>query len=306
MENELHEKAKAAANEYQNCEIKLIQILKEIDTSKVFLRMGYSSLFTYITEALNLSEAVAYNLSTVVRKSKEVPELQAAIENGLALSKARKIVPVLTKENSGVWLEKAKTLPKADLEREVAAVSPYVTKRESVRAVSIDRYSLKLEISLKLKRELARAQTLESNRKKKSVNFEEMLEGVVKFYLEHRDPLVRAERIVAKKNISNQNSPKKRPPSIGSFSWGRGSETGGVVTVARKPIARKIPASIFHQVQIRDGGRCTYKSPEGKICENSRGLEVHHRKPWAVGGTHEISNLQLLCASHHHFRHEIL
>jgi hypothetical protein len=224
MKNELHEKAKAAANEYQNCEIKLIQILKEIDTSKVFLKMGYSSLFVYITEALGLSEAVAYNLSTVVRKSKEVPELQKAIENGLALSKARKIVPVLTKENSGVWLEKAKTLPKADLEREVAAVSPYVAKRESVRAVSMDRYSLKLEISMKLKRELARAQTLESNRKKKSVKLEEMLEEVVKFYLEHKDPLVKAERVMAKKNISNQNPPKKRPPSIGSFSWGRGSE----------------------------------------------------------------------------------
>jgi hypothetical protein len=85
MKNELHEKAKAAANEYQNCEVKLIQILKEIDTSKIFLKMGYSSLFIYITEALGLSEAVAYNLSTVVRKSKEVPELQKAIENGLAL-----------------------------------------------------------------------------------------------------------------------------------------------------------------------------------------------------------------------------
>jgi hypothetical protein len=198
MKNELHEKAKAAANEYQNCEIKLIRILKEIDTSKVFLKMGYSSLFTYITEALNLSEAVAYNLSTVVRKSKEVPELQRAIENGLALSKARKIVPVLTKENSSIWLEKAKTLPKADLEREVAAVSPYIAKRESVRAVSIDRYSLKLEISMKLKRDLARAQTLESNRKKKSVNLEEMLAEVVKFYLEHKDPLVKAERIIEK------------------------------------------------------------------------------------------------------------
>jgi hypothetical protein len=178
----------------------------------------------------------------------------------------------------------------------------------------MDRYSLKLEISMKLKGELARAQTLESNRKKKSVNFEEMLEEVVKFYLEHKDPLIKAERIVEKKNL---NPPKKRPLSIGSFSWGKGNEevdlsrgqgnyeAGGVVTVARKPITRKVPASIFYQVQMRDRGQCAYKSPEGKTCDNSRALEIHHIKPWAMGGGHEVSNLQILCAAHHNMRHEI-
>jgi hypothetical protein len=223
-----------------------------------------------------------------------------------------------------VWIEKAKTLPKADLEREVAAVSPYVAKRESVRAVSIDRYILKLEISMKLKRELARAQTLESNRKKKSVNFEEMLEEVVKFYLEHKDPLVKAERIVGKKNWGKSSGtgdadlspergrafgyPCKSVGRMADLSQGQVSEensgAGAVVTVARKPITRKIPANIFHQVQTRDRGRCAYKSLGGKVCGSARDLEIHHLKPWAIGGTHEVTNLQILCPGHHEMKHE--
>jgi 5-methylcytosine-specific restriction endonuclease McrA len=92
--------------------------------------------------------------------------------------------------------------------------------------------------------------------------------------------------------------------SRGQGNYEGNNGAGGVVMVARKPIARKIPASIFHQVQMRDRGRCAYKSPEGKICENPRSLEVHHLRPWAIGGGHEISNLQTLCGAHHGLKHK--
>jgi hypothetical protein len=95
---ELHLKAVEAAKHYQASEVSLLQILEQIDREKVYLVMGYNSLFIYCVEALKLSKSQSYSFMTVCRKSKEVPELKKEIESGgLTLSKARRIVPVLTK-----------------------------------------------------------------------------------------------------------------------------------------------------------------------------------------------------------------
>jgi 5-methylcytosine-specific restriction endonuclease McrA len=39
-------------------------------------------------------------------------------------------------------------------------------------------------------------------------------------------------------------------------------------------------------------------------CRSSRYLEVHHIVRRADGGTHEVSNLVLLCGAHHRAHHE--
>ncbi|MGZ3687872.1 MAG: hypothetical protein ACXVBW_06215, partial [Bdellovibrionota bacterium] len=121
MFQELHRQALIAAKEYFKAEAALLDILQKIDACRGFRQLGYPSCFTYAVGALKLSEATAMNFISVARKSKEVPALQAAIANAeLSVSKARKIVPVLTPENQEEWIEKAKSLPQRELERQVA------------------------------------------------------------------------------------------------------------------------------------------------------------------------------------------
>jgi len=103
MKNEiqvLHEKAIKTAENYLHAESDLIEILQILDDSKAYRELGYRSLFEYGTQALKLSENVTYNLITVARKSKEVPQLQSKIRNReISLSNARMISPVLTPQN---------------------------------------------------------------------------------------------------------------------------------------------------------------------------------------------------------------
>jgi hypothetical protein len=115
---DVHEKAKALAQKFRQAESDLIEILQKVDQHKIFRHLGYSSLFVYALKELKLSEANASNFITVSRKAREVPQLKEEIKSGnITVSKARKITPVLNKNNSCHWLKMAKALPQKQLER---------------------------------------------------------------------------------------------------------------------------------------------------------------------------------------------
>jgi len=60
-----------------------------------------------------------------------------------------------------------------------------------------------------------------------------------------------------------------------------------------------IPPSVARLVWRRDGGQCRVPG-----CRSARGLELHHLVHRAEGGTHEASNLVLLCSAHHQSHHD--
>jgi 5-methylcytosine-specific restriction endonuclease McrA len=67
---------------------------------------------------------------------------------------------------------------------------------------------------------------------------------------------------------------------------------------SRRRRSRRIPAAVRRAVWRRDGGRCSFSGPAGR-CGESRGLELDHVEPWALGGrSDEASNLRLLCRAH--------
>src|ERR1700733_9773455 len=100
MIQEIHERALKAAGRFKRAEADLISVLQEVEASRVFVELKFTSLFQYCVEALGLSEDVTANFVTVSRKASKVPMLQSAIQEGLlTVSKARKITPVLTLQN---------------------------------------------------------------------------------------------------------------------------------------------------------------------------------------------------------------
>ncbi|HEX7842112.1 MAG TPA: HNH endonuclease signature motif containing protein, partial [Kofleriaceae bacterium] len=60
-----------------------------------------------------------------------------------------------------------------------------------------------------------------------------------------------------------------------------------------------IPPSVARFVWRRDGGRCRVPG-----CRSSRGLELHHLIHRADGGTHDASNLTLVCTACHQSHHD--
>lgn len=55
----------------------------------------------------------------------KVPEIKEAVDTGLlSMSKARRLSPVIEKENVQEWIAKAIELPERELEKEVAQMNP--------------------------------------------------------------------------------------------------------------------------------------------------------------------------------------
>jgi hypothetical protein len=263
----IHQRALEAAGRFKRAEAELVKALGEVDRHRVFLELGYTSLFSYCVQALGLSENVAVNFIAVSRKAREVPELQAALDGGvLGVSKAKKIVPVLSPQNPTEWIAKASSMSCRSLEREVVKVAPREATPERIRPVSEDRAELRLGISPAAQEKLKRIQDLESQRRRKAATLEETLEALLEVYLAVKDPVRRAERILEKLPVTG-------------------------------PVTK-------HVVARRDGGQCTHRDPRGIRCGNRRWIEVHHVKPRSLGGGDFPSNLVTLCSAHHRLAHQ--
>ena len=62
---------------------------------------------------------------------------------------------------------------------------------------------------------------------------------------------------------------------------------------------RKRPAAaVVREVYVRDAGRCTFISRDGRRCSACKFLEVDHAIPWALGGDDSPANLRLRCRAH--------
>jgi 5-methylcytosine-specific restriction endonuclease McrA len=303
---EIHERALLVVKRFKQAEADLILVLQEIDASRVFAKMGFTSLFQYCVESLGLSENVTANFIAVARKAREVPVLQSAIQNGsLTVSKARKITPVLTLANQEEWVEKAQTLSSRKLEEEVARVAPREAVQERVRPICEDRFELRLGISKALEEKLRRVQDLESQRTSHAASFESALDAALEIYLERNDPIRRAERILKKSEKRSVRSDAQTLPASEPSSQAKTNrESGPAHRLERVP--GHVPQVVKHLVQKRDGGRCAHEDSNGRRCENRRWLDIHHIRPRSLGGLNKQENLTTLCSAHHKMEHSAI
>jgi len=290
--NPIHKKALEVVAKFKQAEADLISILQEIEDHRVFMKLGYTSLFNYCVQALGLSESVTSNFVTVARKARHAPVLQAAILNGtLSVSKARKITSVLTLENQDEWVEKAKQMTTRKLEQEVARVATREAMPERLRFVSEDRLELQLGISKATEEKLRRVQDLESQRTARSVSLEETLETLLEVYLDSKDPMERARRVMKRRSAEPDND-------------AYASVTGHTKQPKPSENRKLVTAIVRHQVHLRDEGQCTHLNAHGERCENRRWIDAHHVRPRSLGGANTPENLILLCSAHHRMEHE--
>jgi hypothetical protein len=281
LSDQIHARALDASTRYKTSEADLIEILQQVDQHRVYLQKGYSSLFQYVVQGLGISESVAYNLISVCRKAREVPELKSGLRDGtITLSNARKVAPLLSPENKGEWLKKAQDLSARQLEKEVARVRPETAAPEKVKYVSGSRTQLQVGLSEQDLLELRRAQDLLCQSRGRSVSLEEVIVALTKEYLKRKDPVERAKRHRVKKGAEINALPAA--PSYG-----------------REPL----PAAVRHQINFRDQGRCAHTNDRGERCSQTRWLEIHHVQPVSQGGPNTPDNLITLCSEHHGWVH---
>ncbi len=133
-DEELVARLKGLAARERRATALLVAHLAELDTRDVYLRAGYSSLFSYCRDVLALSEHEAYNRIEVARTARRFPVVLDLLSAGeVNLTTVRLLGPHLTPENHRGVLESARGKGKADIEEIVARLSPRADVTASVR-----------------------------------------------------------------------------------------------------------------------------------------------------------------------------
>jgi 5-methylcytosine-specific restriction endonuclease McrA len=319
---QLHDRAIVVANQIHLSQNELIQILQDLDQCGGFRDFGCTSLWQYCLKMLKLEEYQASNLITVARKAREVPELKAALDNGsVQVSKARRISAVLTSDNKSHWIELAQTLTKKDLEKEIARHSPKHATRERIEYVSGERIQFQCGLDEKDYQELLQVRDLVAQNKRQSVDLEQTLVELIKVYKQVKDPLMKAQRAklrrekkvgcAARRGLGtvNSNVPKQKRQSFSlskqdpSLSNSRDLSLPNQFSELSNK-TRQYPASLEHEINLRDGRQCTNQDENGVRCTERCWLEFHHVIPIELGGLDTLENLRTLCWSHHRIIHD--
>lgn len=300
---EVHAKGMRAAEMFKLSSAELIDVLQWMDQERGYLDFNCTSLFQYANKELKLSEDVSCGLIAIARKSQDVPELKEAVRSGaVVVSKARKLVSVITPSNQERWLKLASESSSRVVEREVARANPKAAVNETIRYLTGDRLEARFGLSERLYHSLQRATDLVAKKFCRPISLEELIEAMTDEYLKRHDHVLKAKRA-----IGQTDGECRKGSVLGPIAPGQDEMRAEVLleTKNRRPGRRRIRASIRHQVNARDEGQCTVRDPmTGERCANKRWTELHHVIPVASGGADEVVNLVTLCSVHHRKLHD--
>lgn len=285
----IHAKAVQLSQNYLRLEWEIIQILQQVEMTKLHKHFNCSSLFRYSVDVLGLSEAVSYSLITLARKAREVPALAVAIKNGkVSASKASRICAVMDLENAEALIKFASENSSKAIEHEVARRNPKAKGRDRARVLS-DEY---IEVIVTMKKSdfenLKRVESLEARTNNK-VSLGRAVAAGSEAYLEKNDPVRKAERAQKRKSQKAAGEPA----------------TETELCVRRVYQRVDLTAEQKHAVFIKDRGCCTHLDSSGKRCNSDRWVQIHHIVPVSMGGSNDPSNLTTLCSFHHDLVHQM-
>jgi len=276
----------------------LIRYLCEVDRRKLYLELGYPSLFAYCCKALKYSESAAYRRIAAARVYRDNPEIyQKLIGGELTLCAVAELAKVISPENKVELFSKVEGKSKQEVQSVVAEYRAPETgskRQESVRVRQVKRdpepllksqaqsteqphaksYTVTIELSEEEMAVVQEAQTILSTAKVK----ETLLQSARKVVQHHKSLKAKREQRVANKGML-----KESPPPTAEVDSAH---------------PRYISADVRHVVEVRDGGKCSYVAPDGTRCCETKNLEFDHRVPFALGGKSNITNLRLLCRAH--------
>lgn len=109
----------------RNATASLVASLAEFDRRRLYLPLGFSSLFTYCRDALHLGEGAAYRRIEAARACRRYPVILELLAKGsVSLTALSLLSPHLTAANHAALLDEATNQSSREIERIVARLKP--------------------------------------------------------------------------------------------------------------------------------------------------------------------------------------
>jgi hypothetical protein len=301
---------------------RLVALLTEVDARRLYLGEGCSSLFTYCTQVLHLSEHTAYGRIEAARAARRFPVMLDLLADGsITLTTVCLLGPVLTPENHAAVLAAARHQGKRTVEQMVATLRPQLDVPSVIR---------KLPAPSRNARPLARVAgsaveepvrpteqptcaaptaptsaarrpvvvPLAPERYKLQITIGRSAHDALRRaqdLLRHQVPDGDPAAIVGRALMQLVTELERKKMSVSARSRAKGG--------AATSCSRYVPAVVRRTVWARDQGRCAFVGALGR-CRETGFLQLHHRIPYAVGGATTATNLELRCRAHNQYEAE--
>ncbi len=318
--HELLARVKHLAQREREATAALIAHLAELDKRRAYLAEGCSSLFTYCTQVLHLSEHAAYGRIEAARAVRRFPIILERLgEGSITLTTVGLLASHLTPENHRALLDTARHQSKRQVEELVARLCPQPPVPASVRKLPtvshVSASATALPGAAASPQPTGETQALASPRlpspafappparpavvaplapQRYKVQFTASAETYEKLrlaqaLLRHQVPDGDLGTIVDRALTALlRDVAKRRFAATDRPRGSRGTASG----------SRHIPAAVRRAVWLRDGGRCAFVSHNGRRCTEQGFVEFHHVAPYGAGGESTADNVQLRCRAH--------
>jgi hypothetical protein len=312
-DDQLIARVQLCAKQERDATSNLVAALTELDARRLYLGAGCSSLFTYCTQVLHLSEYAAYARIEAARAARRFPLILELLSAGsITLTTVGLLAQHLTSQNYRDLLGAVRHKSKREVEQLVATLRPKADVPSTIRKVPAPSLVAlpPATVTAPVQSEAPSAQLaardvpqrraivtpLAPDRFKIQITVSrethDMLRRVqdlLRHSVPDGDPAVIFDRALTlllaeleRKKMAATTHP--RPAVVASRS-------------------RHLPASVRREVWRRDAGQCAFVGTEGR-CQERGFLEYHHVVPYAEGGATTAENLQLRCRAHNVYEME--
>lgn len=263
----IHQNLKQLVANERACTFLVLEKLNELERTRKFSELGYSSLFKYCVEELKYSEDQACRRISAARLLKTIPEIAPKVQNGelnlTQLSKANTLFNHVTMENA----EKIKIInslenkTNRDCEKIIRTIDPIKTAgKEKIKPLQENLSEVKFFASDELLTKMEKVKQILNNDKLESI-FNKI-----------------CDEFIAKHESAEKNLPTT------------------LISADKK--SRYIPQKVKAIVRRNAQHQCEFVGSNGMRCTQKTHLEFAHKIPYAHGGNTSVSNLQLFCFSH--------
>jgi hypothetical protein len=306
---DLRDEAVKLARQERLATAALIRCLMEVDARRLYLADGYSSLFTFCTQVLHLSEHAALGRIEVARAARRLPALLPHLEAGfITVTNARLLAPHLTEANCDELLASARHRRKREVEELVGKLRPQPDVRSAVRKLPAPPASRRPSVCAPQAavRESPSDETVAAPPstparpvvaalapERFKIQFTASREILDK--LRYAQDLLRHVIPSGDVAVVFERALGALIEQLEKQKCGLTSRPGKAAACA--PGSRHIPAAVRREVWRRDEGRCAFVGAHGR-CQERAFLEFHHLIPFAAGGRADAANIQLRCRAH--------
>ena len=274
--------------------------LRDAEALQIWKPLGMVSALDYMERVLGYAPRTAQERLRVARSLGVLPGTNEALAAGeLSFSAVRELTRVATPATEHEWIEATRKMSLRQIEDLVAGHRPG-DRPSDPHDVEPSAHVVRLELKPETYAALRQARMVLEQEHGRFLDDDELIAALALGALDGESRgQARHQIVIQRCDLCKRAAQHGGGARIAIDEAALGRAECDAQRLERGRAKNAIPPATARAVRRRDHGRCRVPG-----CRSARNLEIHHLVHREHGGTHELGNLVLVCASCHKAHHD--